>query len=420
MEYGLIGEHLPHSFSPEIHRRIGDYKYEIKELAPNEVEPFLKNRDFKGINVTIPYKQTVMPFLDEIDENAKKIGAVNTVVNRGGKLYGYNTDFGGLRALIEKNGVSVSGKKAIIFGNGGTSHTAEAVLKSLGAQTVLKTDLVPGNGVITNEEAVLFHSDAEFIINTTPCGMFPNLDSSAFDPSDFPKLKGLIDVVYNPLSTKLVQKAEELKIRAQGGLYMLVMQAILASEHFFDIKIPKEKAESIYLDILRMKKNIVLIGMPGCGKTTVGKLLSEELKMPLFDSDSFIVEHSGREISDIFEKDGEPAFRKLECEAILTLSGKTGSIIATGGGAVLNPENIKNLSKNGKIYFIDRPLKDLVPTADRPTASSIEAIKKRYEERYEIYKKSADTIICADCEAAEVLRKIKEDFQNEDFGYKRA
>ena len=420
MEYGLIGQHLSHSFSPEIHRRIGDYKYEIKELAPNEVESFLKNRDFKGINVTLPYKQTVMPFLDEIDDDAKKIGAVNTIVNRCGKLYGYNTDFGGLLALINKNGVSVKGKKAIIFGSGGTSHTAEAVLKKLGAQTVLKTDLVPKDGAISNEEAVLKHSDAEFIINTTPCGMFPNLNSAAFDPADFPKLEGLIDVVYNPLNTKLVQKAKELDIRAQGGLYMLVMQAILAAEHFFDTKIPPDKAESIYLDILRTKKNIVLIGMPGCGKTTVGKLLSKELDMPFFDSDSFIVEHAKREISDIFEKDGEPAFRKLESEAVLSLSEKTGSIIATGGGAVLNPENIKNLTKNGKIYFIDRPLKNLVPTADRPTASTAADIKKRYEERYEIYKKSADVTVGADCEASEVLRKIKEDFFNEDFGDKRA
>ncbi|MBE6900179.1 MAG: shikimate dehydrogenase [Ruminococcaceae bacterium] len=415
MEYGLIGEHLPHSFSPEIHKRIGSYKYEIKELAPDEVEDFLKKRDFKGINVTIPYKQTVIPFLDEIDEAAKSIGAVNTIVNRNGKLFGYNTDFGGLCALIKKNGISVYDKKAIIFGNGGTSHTAEAVLKSLGARTVLKTDLVPSFGAITNEEAVLRHPDAEFIINTTPCGMFPNLDSSAFDPSYFPDLKGVIDVVYNPLSTKLIQKARKLGIRAQGGLYMLVMQAILAAEHFFDKKIPEEKAEEIYLDILRMKKNIVLIGMPASGKTTVGKLLSEELKMPLFDSDELIVNQTGREIPDIFENEGEEYFRKLEHDAILNLSGKTGSIISTGGGAVLNPENIENLSKNGKIYFIDRPPEKLIPTLDRPTASSVEAIKKRYAERYEIYKKSADSIIDADCSPKDVLRKIREDFLNENF-----
>ena len=285
MEYGLIGEHLPHSFSPEIHKRIGDYKYEIKELKPEEVEEFLIKRDFKGINVTIPYKQTVIPYLDEIDDAAKAIGAVNTVVNRGGKLFGYNTDFGGLSALIEKIGIDVSGKNAIILGNGGTSHTAEAVLKHLGAQPVLKTDIVPGDGVITNEEAVLKHKDADILINTTPCGMYPKLSGMAVDPADFPNLSGAVDVVYNPLKTDFVQKAKSLGIPAEGGLYMLVMQAILAAEHFLGEKIPKEKADSIYLEILRIKKNIVLIGMPSCGKTTVGNLLSKELGMELFDSD---------------------------------------------------------------------------------------------------------------------------------------
>ncbi|MBQ7873716.1 MAG: shikimate dehydrogenase [Oscillospiraceae bacterium] len=415
MEYGLIGEHLPHSFSPEIHKRIGDYKYELKELRPEEVGEFLKKRDFKGINVTIPYKQTVIPYLDEIDEAAKAIGAVNTIVNRGGKLYGYNTDFGGMKALIERSGISVFGKKAIILGNGGTSHTAEAVLKTLGAQTVLKTDLVSTGDIITNEEAVLGHSDAEIIINTTPMGMYPRLSGMAVDPSAFPNLKGLVDAVFNPLKTDLVQKAESLGIPCGGGLYMLVMQAILAAEHFFGEPIPKEKAENIYLELLRMKKNIVLIGMPACGKTTIGKLLSDELQRSLFDSDELIIEKAGKEISDIFAEEGEPAFRKLESEAIAELSGKTGAIIATGGGAILNPENIRYLSKNGKIYFLDRPVESLVPTEDRPTASSAEAIKKRYDERYPLYKKYADKIIDADCGIDEVLRKVKEDFLNENF-----
>ena len=416
MEYGLIGEHLPHSFSPEIHKCIGDYKYEIKELKPEELSEFLKTRDFKGINVTIPYKQAVIPFLDEIDEAAKEIGAVNTIVNRDGKLFGYNTDFGGLKALFERTGISVSGKKAIIFGNGGTSKTAEAVLKNLGAKTVLKTDLVPGDGVITNEEAVLKHSDAEILVNTTPCGMFPKLSGMAADPADFPNLEGAIDVVYNPLRTDFIQRAQNLGVPAKGGLYMLIMQAILASEKFFDKQIEKEKAESIYQNLLRMKKNIVLIGMPGCGKSTVGKILSKKLGMPLFDSDKIITEKSGREISEIFTSEGEKAFRKLESETILELSGKTGAIISTGGGAVLDPENLKNLSKNGKIYFINRPLKDLVPTADRPTASNYEAIKNRFEERFDIYCNSADKIIDADCKVEKVSRKIMEDFKNEDFG----
>lgn len=410
MEYGLIGEHLPHSFSPEIHRRIGDYKYEIKELAPDEIKDFLEKRDFKGINVTIPYKQTVIPFLDEIDESAKAIGAVNTIVNRNGKLFGYNTDFGGLKALFEKIGINPSGKKAIILGNGGTSHTAKAVLKALGAKEVLITDIAPSEGIITNEEAVSSHSDAKILVNTTPLGMFPKLSGMAADPADFPELEGVIDVVYNPLRTDFIQRAEELKIPCGGGLYMLVMQAILAAEHFFDEKIPPEKAESIYNEILRMKKNIVLIGMPASGKSTVGKILSKNLQLPLFDSDKLIVQKTGRSIPEIFEQEGEKAFRKIESEVIAELSGKTGCIISTGGGVILNPENMHLLSKNGKIYFINRPPEKLVPTDDRPTASSPEAIMKRYRERFPLYCKYADSIIDADYSIKEETEMIKEDF----------
>ena len=415
MEYGLIGEHLPHSFSPEIHRRIGDYKYELMELAPGEVEAFMERREFKGINVTIPYKQRVIPYLDEIDEAARAIGAVNTVVNRGGRLYGYNTDFGGLKALIERTGVSVAGKKAVIFGNGGTSKTAFAVLSALGAASVLKASILGEPETISYDEACTVHSDAGIIVNTTPCGMFPNLHGMAADPGDFPKAEAVIDVVYNPLKTDLMQRAGELGIPTCGGLYMLVTQAILAAERFFDKKIPPERAEAIYREILRSKQNIVLIGMPASGKTTVGKLLSESLSRPLIDLDDFISERAEKSIPEIFEAFGEEEFRKMEAEATAIVSGSTGSIIATGGGAVLNPENIRYLRKNGRIYFIDRPVSSLVPTEDRPTAGSREAILKRYEERYPLYCKSCDVRIDASGSAGEVLEKVKEDFLNENF-----
>ena len=415
MEYGLIGEHLPHSFSPEIHRRIGDYKYELKELSPDEVGAFLARRDFKGINVTIPYKQAVIPYLDEIDNAAKAIGAVNTVVNRGGKLFGYNTDFGGLKALIEQTGVSAAGKKALIFGNGGTSKTAFAVLEALGAKTVLKASILGEEGTISYDEARAEHSDAEILINTTPCGMFPKLDGMAADPADFPGAKAVIDVVYNPLRTDLLQRAASLGIPCCGGLYMLVTQAILAAEHFFDTKIPAEKAESIYRQILTSKENIVLIGMPASGKTTVGTLLSKSLSRPFFDSDLLAAEKAGRSIPEIFRTDGEAAFRALETEVLADCAGKTGAVIATGGGAVLNPENIRYLKKNGRVYFLDRPVEALIPTADRPTASSREAIFRRYEERYPLYHQSCDKKIDASGSAEEVLEAVKEDFFHENF-----
>ncbi len=414
MEYALIGERLPHSFSPEIHGAIGEiigeYKYELKELAPDEVEDFIKSRNFKGLNVTIPYKKTVMPFLDFIDEAAEKIGAVNTVVNRGGKLYGYNTDFGGLKALIEKTGIKVSGKKAVVLGNGGTSRTAFAVLEAMGAKTVLKTDLTPSTGAITNEEAVLNHSDAEILVNTTPLGMFPSFDGMAVDPAKFPNLKGAVDVVYNPLSTDFVQRAQSLGIPCEGGLYMLVMQAVLAAEKFFGAEIPKEKADLIYKKLLAKKRNIVLIGMPASGKSTVGKVLAKELDMPFFDSDKVIVQKKHRTIPAIFAEKGEEFFRKVESEVIAELSAITGCVIATGGGVILNPENMRLLAKNGKIYFLDRPLEKLVPTLDRPTASSREAIEKRYNERYELYCRYADKIIDCDREIKAEAAAVKEDF----------
>ncbi len=424
MEYGLLGEHLPHSFSPEIHRAIGEfigeYNYELKELAPNEVEAFIKSKDFRGINVTIPYKQTVIPYLDFIDDAAKSIGAVNTVVNKDGKLYGYNTDFGGLFALIEKIAIEVSGKKAVVLGNGGTSKTAKAVLSSMGAKAVLKTDLVPGDGVITNEETVLKHSDAEILVNTTPVGMYPNLNGMAVDPALFSNLEGAVDVVYNPLSTDFVQRAQSLGVPSQGGLYMLVMQAVLAAEKFFERKIPKETADLIYNKLLAKKRNIVLIGMPASGKTTLGKILSSELDMPFFDSDKVIVQKKHRTIPAIFAEKGEEFFRKVESEIIEELSSKTGCVIATGGGVILNPENMRKLSKNGKIYFLDRPLESLVPTLDRPTASSREAIEKRYNERYNLYKKYADKIIDCSVSVEDEAVAIKEDFLDGDIGNKRS
>ena len=292
MEYGLIGEKLGHSFSKIIHNELFSYNYELKEIKPEEFDEFMRKADFKAINVTIPYKEMVMEYLDEISEKAKEIGAVNVVVNDDGKLIGYNTDFLGLKGLIQKNNIDLKDKKVLILGSGGTSKTALAVCRDLGAQQAFRVSRSGGNGLITYDEAEKVNAD--IIINTTPCGMFPNLSGMAVDPADFPKLEGVIDVVYNPLRTDFVQRAQNLKIPSGGGLYMLVMQAILAAERFFDKPIPKEKAESIYQELLRTKKNIVLIGMPGSGKTTVGKILSEELKMPLFDSVGIIIEKTGR------------------------------------------------------------------------------------------------------------------------------
>ena len=410
MEYGLLGKTLAHSFSPQIHSKIGDYNYSLCELEENEVEDFLKKRDFKGINVTIPYKQTVIPFLDEISPQAKEIGAVNTIVNKDGKLCGYNTDFDGLKALIESIVSDLKGKKVLVLGSGGTSKTACAVAKSLGAKEITVVSRKATDTAITYEDAKKNHKDAEFIINTTPCGMYPNIQGKAIDISGFESLEGLADVVYNPLRTELVLDAKEKNIPAQSGLYMLVMQGIKAAELFIGRKIEEEKAKAVLDEIIKNRENIVLVGMPSCGKSTVGKKLAEDLKREFYDTDELIKEKSGTDIPSIFEKFGEEYFRELEAQVISEVSAITGAVIATGGGAVLREENVKNLKKNSKVIFLDRELSLLTPTADRPTASDKEAMRKKYEQRYGIYSSVSDAKVNASLSVKEVVALVKEEF----------
>ncbi len=395
MEYGLIGEKLGHSFSKEIHSKIGDYSYEIREIARDDVDAFMRAKDFKAINVTIPYKQIVIPYLDEISDGARKIGAVNCIVNKEGKLYGHNTDFDGMRALILKNKINLNGRKVLILGTGGTSKTATAVAESLGALEILIVSRTKAEGIITYDEMYEKHLDADVIINTTPVGMYPKVDGTPVDVSKFTKLSGVIDAIYNPIRTDLVMDAKRLNIPSEGGLYMLVMQAIVASEYFFDTKYDQSLCDRIFSEIMMAKENVVLIGMPASGKSTVGYKLSKKLGMSFVDSDSEIVKAAGKPIPDIFGEDGEAHFRALETETLKVLSESGGKVIATGGGAVLNPLNVKNLKKNGRIVFIDRPLSALIPTEDRPLANSKEKIEALYKARYDIYKNAADITIDA-------------------------
>lgn len=412
MKYGLIGERLGHSFSKIIHERLGDYKYELLELKRDEVATYIQGRDFLGINVTIPYKETVIPYLDYIDEAAREIGAVNTVVNRDGKLYGYNTDFYGMRALIERCGIEIAGKKAVILGTGGTQKTAKAVLTAMGAGEILVTSRRKSEGTITYDELYSEHSDAEIIINTTPVGMYPNAGVSAVDVSKFDKLGGVVDAVYNPLSTELVLSARERGIKAEGGLYMLVAQAVRAAEIFLDKKYPRQIIEKIYRGLCQEKENIVLIGMPSSGKSSVGKRLGELLGRELLDTDTLIRENVGREIPDIFKEEGEEKFRDYESDAIRSASARGGIIIATGGGAILRAQNVRSLKSNGRLYFIDRPLEMLIPTSDRPLSSSREAIEKRYKERYPIYTAVCDEHIDGGGTVDEVAERILEVYKN--------
>ena len=393
LTYGCIGEHLPHSFSKEIHGQIGGYAYELKELTPEELPAFMAARSFRGINVTIPYKQAVIPFLDEIDETARAIGAVNTVVNRNGKLYGFNTDLDGLTRLIRRIGLDLAGKKILIPGTGGTSRTAAFAAEKLGAREIRKISRTGRDGSLTYEEVLRDHTDAEIILNTTPCGMYPEPDARPLPLEPFHRLEGVADVIYNPLRTRLVLDARGRGIPAEGGLYMLVAQAVRASEHFLDTAYPDGLTDRIYERILRQKENIVLIGMPGSGKSAVGRILAGKTGRSLADTDQLVTEKAGKPIPDIFRENGEPAFRDLESEIIRELSKHGGQIISTGGGAVLRPENVNALRQNGRLFWLDRDPEALVPTDDRPLADTAEKMKQLYRVREPIYRAAADEII---------------------------
>lgn len=393
MQYGLIGEKLGHSFSKEIHEKIENYEYVLREIKKEDLENFMKEKDFKAINVTIPYKEEVIPYLDFVDEGARKIGAVNTIVNSDGKLYGYNTDFYGLKSLTEKTGADIKDKKVLILGTGGTSRTAYAVAQSLGAREILKVTRRSGLGYITYDEMYQHHKDAEIIINTTPCGMYPQNGESPVELNGFDCLEGVIDVIYNPLCTKLVSDAKKRGLKAECGLFMLCAQAVKAAEFFTGKTYPSDMCEKIFSEIYSKKQNIVLVGMPSSGKTTVGKYISEMYGYEFEDTDDMIVRKHKMTIPEIFEKYGEETFRVWESECVEEISKMSGYVIATGGGAILREENVDCLRQNGKLYFVDRPLELLMPTTSRPLSGDRNALQKRYEERYDIYKSVSDDII---------------------------
>jgi shikimate dehydrogenase len=409
MEYGLIGEKLGHSFSKQIHGSIDDYDYILREIPRGEVEGFMKKRDFKGINVTIPYKETVIPMLDEIDETARGIGAVNTVVNRNGKLTGYNTDVDGMTAMILREGMELKGSKVLILGTGGTSKTARYVAGKLGAETVLRVSRSPKDDCITYEQAYNEHSDADFIINTTPVGMYPDTLKCPVDIERFKDLSGVVDAIFHPLRSNLVLEAQARGIKACGGLYMLAAQAVYARTRFLDLKETDVKLiKKAYNEALAKVRNVIMIGMPSCGKSTVGRALSGKTGAEFKDTDDVITKRIGCTISDFFKEKGESEFRRIESEVISELTGTGGRIIATGGGAVLNPENVRALKRDGILIFLDRKIDNLTPTADRPLLQNREMLEKLFRERYDIYKAAADVTIDANNSIAMNVKKVME------------
>lgn len=395
--YGLIGGRLGHSYSPEIHAAIAPYAYALRELAPEEVGPFLRARQFRGLNVTIPYKQAVIPFLDVVSETARAIGAVNTIVNRGGRLYGDNTDAAGFAALLRHAGVAVRGKKCLVLGTGGTSRTVAYVLRREGAAAAVKVSRGEGDGanVVSYGEAVARHHDAAVIVNTTPVGMFPKENAmpiglEGFLPPAHGALEGVLDVVYHPLRTRLVLAAQALGIPAEGGLYMLAAQAVAASALFLDRAMDPALTEAAFRAVRDRKRNLVLVGMPSSGKSTVGRLLAERLGKRFVDTDAAVVAQAGCSIAEVFAAQGEAAFRALERQAVAKVSQDEGVVVATGGGVVLDAANVAALKQNGLVVFLDRPPEELVATPDRPLSTSAEAIRRLYDARLPLYRAAAD------------------------------
>ena len=386
MEYGLLGEKLGHSFSPQIHRALAGYEYVLLPTPPEEVESLLRHRDFRGLNVTIPYKQVVIPLCDEVEPRAAAIGAVNTIVNRNGRLMGYNTDIDGLIYLACRAGVDMAGKKVVILGSGGTSHTARAAAKALGAGEIV---VISRKGA-DNYQNLSRHADAQVLINTTPVGMYPHCGQAAVDLSDFPQLTGVLDVVYNPLHTALILAAEERGIPCSGGLPMLVAQAWRAAELFTGESIPESRVEDVLGALTAAQQNVVLIGMPGCGKTTVGQALAQRLGKDFVDVDEEIVREAGS-IPEIFAREGEAGFRCRESQAVREVGCRTGCVISTGGGVVTRPENRDPLRQNGKIIHLLRDL-SLLPSAGRPISQQTPA-EELWRQRKALYAAFADAVI---------------------------
>lgn len=407
---GLIGRKLGHSYSPQIHQTLADYAYRLWELEPEALADFFRRREFGGINVTIPYKQQVIPYLDELSDTARRIGAVNAIVNRGGRLCGYNTDFAGMAALIRHLGLELQGKKVMILGTGGTSRTAQAVAAHMGAAEICKVSRSGQDGALTYEEAVRCHSDAQILINTTPCGMYPAVTDCPVDLASFPQLSGVVDAVYNPLRTRLVLQARQRGIPAEGGLYMLAAQAAYASALFRGCETAERDIELAFQTVRRQVENIVLIGMPSSGKTTVGQRLAQLTGKRFTDSDELVVQQTGMPIARYFQLCGEAAFRDREQEAIAALSAVGGQVIATGGGAILRQENIDALRQNGTLVFLDRAPEHLIATADRPLSADRDSLRRRYEERYDRYCAAANLHIDGNGSVEDTARRIEKEW----------
>ncbi len=407
-KFGLIGKTLKHSYSKKIHALLGDYPYEMHEIAPEQVGDFVLNCRLNAFNVTIPYKKDVIPYLDEIDERALLIGAVNTVVKRDGKIKGYNTDFDGMVYMLSRAGITLKDKNVLILGSGGTSNTAQAVSKSLGAKNV---SVLSRTGQINYENYKEKVPETQVVINTTPVGMFPENYTCKIDLDAFPMLSGVADAVYNPALTLLLYQAKKRNLPYTNGLPMLVAQAKYALELFIDKKVSDSVIEPIISELEREKTNIVLVGMPGSGKTSVGQKLASELSMQFIDTDELIVKRENRDIPQIFKDSGEEYFRKVESEVLREVGTLSGKIISTGGGVIKNAENYFPLKQNSVIFWINRDVEKLV-TDGRPLSKDLETVKKLYLERKDAYTAFADVKVDNNGDINDTVKGVISAYEN--------
>lgn len=382
MKCGLLGKKLGHSYSPQIHSFLGEYTYELFEREPEDLDSFFRSADFDSINVTIPYKKDVIKYCDELSDVAKTVGAVNTIVKRDGKLIGHNTDYYGFLSMINETGLVLKAKKVLVLGSGGASVTAQAVLKKLGAHVVV----ISRTGK-DNYSNLSIHHDASCIVNCTPVGMYPNNGYTLLSLSSFTNLQGVFDMIYNPAKTKLLLEAEKMGIVAANGLWMLVAQAKESAEWFLNKEITGTIIPFIHDQLQKQMKNIILIGMPGCGKTTISKLLGKMLSRPVMDSDEYIEQSAGISIPEIFATQGEKAFRQLETKVLSDLCKRSGSVIATGGGCVTTPENYELLRQNSIVIWVKRSL-ELLSTEGRPLSAN-HNLQEMYRIREPLYLRFA-------------------------------
>lgn len=399
MRFGLLGRKLGHSYSPMIFDLMGGYEYLLHEREPEGIEDLLKNGDFDGLNVTIPYKKEVLQYLDEVDELALRLGSVNTIVRRDGRLVGHNSDYYGFASMVKRTRIDVTGKKVLVLGSGGASVTVRAVLEDLGANVVI----VSRSGE-NNYDNLHLHADAAVIVNTTPVGMYPNNGTAPLDVSRFPELEGVLDLIYNPARTQLLLDCEKYGIPGYNGLWMLVAQAKKSAEWFLDQELPDSIIRTIHWKLRDRMENIALVGMAGCGKSSIGRLLAKETGKEFVDSDAEIELLAGKTIPEIFAQDGEEEFRRLETEVLAQLGKRSGLVIATGGGCVTREQNYPLLHQNSRILWLKRcPTR--LPTEGRPLSQKTTPAKL-YDQRKPMYKAFGDAAIDNDGTRGETLTEI--------------